>query len=138
VVYFKLGQTGFGLIESKSPRAVVQLPTTEAIQNQASSEPVTKASKQAKSRKTVSKKGEWLLAKTKRKKPPSAANTKKRASKKSKTAPKTRKTALKGGAAQSSEVIEILSDIDDADKKISAKRCDLWEDQSSDDELEFE
>lgn len=157
VIYFVLGPLGARVLQSDSPRFVIQLPKRESTK--AAAVMPTKACKQSKARKAVAKDGEWLSAKPKAAKRKKAASTKSNPAKKAKSkstkikAAKTTRVTKKSAKARqpkrvSSEVIELLSEDEDltvvdfrSEPVKQNSKCDadgaLWDDDSSDEEFEF-
>jgi hypothetical protein len=155
VIYFKLGGLGSKVLRSENPKIIVHLPKRDE-HTPGTKAASTKAAKKSKARKTIASEGtEWLSAKPKAKKRKMAAKAKKPTkAKKQKTEKPKKKTAKKATRSVKSlpdrreEVIELLSDDDDSIEDVplaSLKRDgnkneaeDLWEDESSEEENEFQ
>lgn len=163
VIYFVLGVKGRAILQSPNPNFIIRLPKQEP--KKAAAKNPTKATKQSKARKAVADDGEWLSAKPKAKKRKKAATKAKRskAAKKKSTKAKAKttkkkaakvptKSAAKHSKAQlaDSEVIDLLSDDEDDEsaddvpltslKRDESKSAEeeLWDDDESDEEYEFE
>ena len=152
----RLGRKGHALLTSPDPKFVIRLPKKDE-KKPASKQ--TKAAKQVKARKTISKDGEWLSAKpkaaAKRKKAPTnkgKANKKAKPKAQKKAAKKSTKSVSRKSekATQPTDVIELSSDEDDEGKDHTTEVAapplkrgrnaeeSLWQDVSSDEEYEFD
>jgi hypothetical protein len=147
VVYLRVGDKGFRLLESSNPKIVIRFPKKEEIEASAASSVETKASK---ARKSVAQEDGWLTAKPKATKRKAAATKKgKKAAPRKKSQPvtkakKTTRATKKRSAG--SDVIELSSD-DDADDHAPIARLKtahesgddaLWQDDDSESDCEFE
>lgn len=134
VIYFVLGQHGRRLALSTDPRITIRFPKKVPKSS-------TKASRQAKARKSTAKSGEWLSAK------PRAKRRKTTAKAKPKKSAKDSKPKAKKAPKKKSEVIELLSDDGDESseddmvtnlKENHNANNEDGEGESSDEEFEFD